>query len=217
MSQYEINARNKVKRIPSRGNYDEAHVHALLDSHFLCHVGFTVDDQPYVIPTAYGREGNTVYIHGATKSRMLMALKTGIPCCLTVTHVDALVMARSLFNSSMNYRSVVVFGRATELTDRAARMHALEVITENICPGRWQEARLPNDKEMKATTVLAIPIEQASTKERQGPPGDEPADYELPIWAGNIPLHTQAGSPETDPDMRMELPISPSVAGFDKF
>lgn len=215
MSQYEINDRNKVKRAPSRGNYDKEKVHAFLDAHFLCHIGFSVEGQPYVIPTAYGREGETIYIHGATKSRLIMALKEGIPCCLTVTHIDGLVMARSIFHHSMNYRSVVVFGKGRELTDEEERMHALKVVSEQICPGRWEEVREPNAKEMKATSVVAIDIEQASAKQRQGPPGDDAEDYDLPIWAGVIPMHLATTSPETDPAMKMELPVSPSVEKYE--
>jgi len=191
--------RVQVKRLPERGHYDAGTIHAILDQTFLCHVGFVVDGQPYVIPTGYGRDGDTLYIHGSAASRMLRSLAGGVAVCVTVTLLDGLVVARSLFHSSMNYRSAVILGTACEVKDGAEKIHALRVIAEQIFPGRWDDARQPNEQEMKATSVLALEISEASAKIRTGPPKDEKEDYELPIWAGLLPLRVTAGSPEADP------------------
>lgn len=188
MEQFSISERNKVKRIPKRGHYDKATVYEILDAAFVAHVGFAIDGQPFVIPTAYGRKDDIIYLHGASTSRMLMALeKQALPICITVTHLDGIVVARSTFNSSMNYRSAVVFGKG-ELVDGEEKMEALEIITENILKGRWEEARAPKPNEMKATSVLKVTIEQASAKIRTGGAGDEKADEALPIWAGVLPI-----------------------------
>ena len=213
MNNYKITERNKVKRVPKRGAYDRESVYRILDAGFVCHVGFVVDGQPYVIPTAYGRDGNTVYIHGATKSRMLVNLEKGIPVCLTVTHLDGIVVARSAFHSSLNYRSAVVFGQAKPVHDHL-KNHALKVITNNIIDGRWEEARSPYEKELKGTTVLGIDIESASAKIRTGGPNDEKEDYELEIWAGIIPLQMMAGKPVDDDLLREGLPIPPSAKQY---
>jgi hypothetical protein len=202
--------RNKVKRLSKRGHYDKETIYAILDAGFLCHLGFSVDGQPYVIPTAYGRDGDKIYLHGSSKSRTLLALKEGIPVCLTVTHLDGLVLARSAFHHSMNYRSAVVFGTARELTGEE-KEHALFVISENVLKGRWDEVRQPNKREMKATTVLCLEIEQASAKIRTGPPGYEEEDYELPIWAGVVPMQQSLLSPEVDPLLRAGIPLAGSV------
>ena len=213
MTDFPKTDRNKVKRIPKRGHYDKKTIYEILDSAFIAHVGFIVNGQPFVIPTAYGRDGDTIYIHGATTSRMLVNLKLGIPCCLTVTHLDGLVLARSTFHHSMNYRSAVVFGRAKEV-EGEEKMRALEVVTENILKGRWDEAREPNAKEMKATSVLKLEIDSASAKIRTGPPGDEKEDYELPIWAGVVPLNHTWGEPETDPLLTKGIEVSESVVNL---
>ena len=210
MENFEKTARNKVKRIPDRGHYDKETLYKILDDTCICHVGFVMEGQPFVIPTIYGRKGNTLYLHGATTSRMLKILETGAPVCLTVTHVDGLVLARSTFHHSMNYRSAVVFGTA-RLVDAEKKVEALEIITEHILKGRWEESRQPNAKELKATSVLAVEIEQASSKIRTGPPGDEKEDYELPIWAGVIPMKTVYGEPEADPLGNPSLDIPESV------
>lgn len=204
------NERNQVQRIPNRGQYDHETIYGILDAAFLCHVGFVVDGQPFVIPTAYGREGDTIYLHGASTSRMLTQLATGIPACLTVTHLDGLVLARSAFHHSMNYRSAVVFGTAV-LVDEAEKERALFVISENILRGRWEESRKPIAKELKATAVLALKIESASAKIRTGPPKDEEEDYELPIWAGVIPIHQQMGAPLADELLAEGIEIPESV------
>ncbi len=209
MKEFEINKRNKVVRVPKRGFYDKETVYEILDAGFLCHIAFILEGQTYVIPTAYGRKDDTLYIHGSTKSRLLLALQAGASFCLSVTHVDALVLARSLFHHSMNYRSAAVYG-SVRLAEGQEKMDGLYIVTENILKGRWDEAREPNEKEMKATTVLAIDIEQASAKIRTGPAKDEKADYELPIWAGLLPIETTFG--EVIPDDRnlegLKLPKS---------
>jgi hypothetical protein len=207
--EYPTNDRNKVKRLPKRGHYDQETIFGILDDAFLCHVGFEIAGQPYVIPTAYGRDGEVLYMHGSSKSRMIQHLATGAPLCLTVTHLDGLVLARSAFHHSMNYRSAVIFGTAT-LVEGEEKMHALEVISEQILKGRWAEVRQPNPTEMKATSVLRITIEQASAKIRTGPPGDEAEDYALPIWAGVVPAELTFQDPLPDPamDPAHELPAS---------
>lgn len=210
MKEFPKTPRNKVKRIPKRGQYDKATIYEILDATFLCHAGFVVDGQPFVIPTSYGREGDKIYLHGATTSRMLVNLKKGIPICLTVTHLDGLVLARSAFHHSMNYRSAVVFGTAKEVPAEE-KDHALFVISENILKGRWEESRKPNAKELKATTVLSLEIENASAKTRTGPPGDEKEDYELPIWAGVVPVQPVWGTPIPDPLLSEGIPIAEST------
>jgi hypothetical protein len=210
MEHFDKTDKNKVKRIPDRGHYDKKTIYEILDHGYICHVGFVVDSQPYVIPTAYGRKDNVIFIHGATTSRMLKVLQQGAPVCLTVTHNDGLVLARSVFHHSMNYRSAVIFGTASLVPDNR-KMEALQVITENILQGRWEEARKPNSKELKATSVLEIEIEQASSKIRTGPPGDEKEDYQLPIWAGVLPVRTAFDPPETDPLLSQPVDIPDSV------
>lgn len=214
MKTNQVSSRNKVKRVPKRGHYDESTIHEVLDAGFVCHVGFVVKDQPFVIPTAYGREGNKIYIHGATKSRMMMAANEGIPVCITVTHVDGIVLARSAFHHSMNYRSVVVFGKAVEVS-AAEKEHALFIISEQILKGRWDESRLPNEKELKATMVLSVEIEEASAKIRTGPPSDDKADYDLPIWAGVIPMEQVFRKPMADPDLTQGIPVAESALKLD--
>jgi hypothetical protein len=214
MEAFEKTGRNRVKRIPKRGHYDRPGIYAILDDACVGHVGFAIDEQPFVIPTIYGRSGDTLYLHGATTSRMLVALQKGLPVCLTVTHVDGLVLARSAFHHSMNYRSAVVFGTA-RLVEGAEKLKALEVISEQILPGRWEEVRQPNARELKATSVLALEIDQASAKIRTGPPGDEKEDYELPIWAGVLPIQRVYGQPEEDPLSKQALEVPGSVRRID--
>lgn len=210
MDTFEKTTRNQVKRIPKRGHYDKATVYEILDAACVGHVGFAADGQPFVIPTIYGRDQDTIYFHGATTSRMLVQLQKGLPVCMTVTHIDGLVLARSAFHHSMNYRSAVVFGTARLVAD-ADKLHALEVISEQILSGRWEEIRQPNEKEMKATSVVALEIEQASAKIRTGPPVDDAEDYELPIWAGILPIYQGFKQPEEDPAAKQVLPIPASV------
>jgi hypothetical protein len=195
---YTPTQRTKVRRLSKRAVYDKAQVHAILDEGFLCHVGFTQDGQPFVIPTLYARSGDTLYVHGSGASRMLKTLAQGVDVCVTVTLVDAYVLARSAFHHSMNYRSVTVLGRARLVAEEAEKMAALRVITDHIVPGRWDEVRGPNELEMKQTVVLALPLEEVGAKVRVGPPADDEEDYVLPIWAGIVPIHTQLGVPVAD-------------------
>ncbi len=199
-------ARTRVIREPQRAVYDRAAVNAILDEGFICHIGFVVDGQPYVIPTSYGREGNALYIHGSAASRMLRNLDQGIPVCVTVTLLDGLVLARSVFNHSMNYRSVVILGTATLVEDPAEKIAALHALSEHILPGRWDDARQPNEKELKATSVIRLPIDEFSAKVRVGPPVDDEEDYSFPTWAGVIPLKMRAGAPISDERCRHDVP-----------
>jgi uncharacterized protein len=215
MRSFTITGRNKVKRLPKRGHYDEKTVFEILDSSFICHIGFVENGQPFVIPTAYGRDGNCLYVHGSAKSRMLSSLEKGLPVCVTVTQLDGLVLARSAFHHSMNYRSVVVFGNALEI-EGEEKLHGLYVISESILKGRWSEVRGPNAKEMKATSVLKITIEEASAKLRNGPPGDDDEDYALPIWAGVVPLCQTPGQPENDPLLSEGIDLPESVKALFK-
>lgn len=200
--------RTEVRRKPERGEYDASTINAILDEALICHVGFVSENgYPVVIPTIHARSAATVYLHGSPASRMLRAIKGGSDVCVTVTLVDGLVLARSVFNHSMNYRSVVIFGRPREVTDPDEKLRAMEAITEHVARGRWDDARHPNEREFQGTTVVALPIDEASAKLRVGPPGDEPEDYELAIWAGVIPVRQVFGDPEPDP--RLEGDIAP--------
>ncbi len=199
-------SRTRLKRLPKRGAHDFATIAAILDEGFFCHVGFVTGGQPYVIPTGYGRKGRTLYIHGSFASRMLNELATGIPMCLTVTLVDGLVLARSGFHSSVNYRSVVVLGTAMVVEDEE-KAAALEIISEQILPGRWADIRWPNRKELKATTVLKLHIDEASAKIRTGPPLDDEDDYALRCWAGVLPLKLRPGEPVADPRLPHDIPV----------
>ncbi len=185
-----VSSRVRVRRLHERGRYDRASIYAILDAAFLCHIGYAIDGQPYVTPTSYWRDGDTLYWHGSAASRMLKAQAQGIPVCFTVTLVDALVLARSAFHHSVNYRSVMAFGRARPIAGRAEKLAAMEAFVERMFPGRWTELRPPLEQEVKATAVLAMPIEEASAKVRSGPPIDADPDYALPIWAGLLELET---------------------------
>jgi nitroimidazol reductase NimA-like FMN-containing flavoprotein (pyridoxamine 5'-phosphate oxidase superfamily) len=207
MEQFLPTSRTQVKRLSKRGVYDKAQVHAILDEGFVCHVGFTLDGQTYVIPTGYVRVGDRIYIHGSPASRMLSALNQAIDVCLTVTLLDGLVLARSAFHHSMNYRSVVVLGKARLVTDPDEKVEALHAFVEHVVPGRWDEVRQPTAKELQGTYVLALPLGEVSAKVRTGPPIDDEEDYALPIWAGVIPLCTQAGEPLADPRLLSGLPL----------
>ena len=193
-------ARTRVVREADRAVYDRETVYRILDEGFLCHVGFVVDGQPFVIPTSYGRKDASLYIHGSAASRMLrqMQKEEGAVVCITVTLLEGLVLARSIFNHSMNYRSVVVLGKATLVDDPEEKLEALRVLSEHILPGRWAESRQPNERELKATSVLRVPIEEFSAKVRQGPAIDDEDDYFFPTWAGVVPLEMVAGTPIDD-------------------
>jgi nitroimidazol reductase NimA-like FMN-containing flavoprotein (pyridoxamine 5'-phosphate oxidase superfamily) len=207
---FEKSTLNTVKRLPKRGHYDKETIYGILDQQFLCHLAWEEDGQPYVIPTAFGRRGSTIYVHGSSKSRMLSALADGRPLCLVVTILDGLVLARSAFHHSMNYQSVVIYGHAREV-DGEEKMDALRIVSDQIIAGRWDEVRLPNPVEMKATTVLAIEIDSASAKIRTGPPADDAEDYDLPVWAGVLPVALEYKSAIPDPALKMDLPVPESV------
>jgi uncharacterized protein len=198
LSTYTSTARTRVKRLSKRAVYDKARVHEILDEGYICHVGFVRGGQPFVIPTLYARSGEMLYIHGSGVSRMLNTLAEGVEVCVTVTLVDAYVLARSAFHHSMNYRSVVILGRARLLEERQEMMRALEALTEHVVPGRWSEVRAPNELEMRQTAVLALPLEEVSAKVRTGPPGDDAEDYALPVWAGVVPIRTALAEPLDD-------------------
>ncbi|PYX83926.1 MAG: pyridoxamine 5'-phosphate oxidase family protein [Acidobacteria bacterium] len=193
--------RTRVTREPQRAVYEREAAYRILDEGFICHVGFSLEGQPFVIPTSYGRAGDNLYLHGSVASRMLRAMKEGVPVCVTVTLVDGLVLARSVFNHSMNYRSVVVLGRAAAVEDSAEKTEALRALTEHIVPGRWAGARQPNERERKATLVMRVPITEFSAKVRTGPPIDDEEDYSFPTWAGVIPLEMVAQTPVPDPKL----------------
>ncbi len=193
--------RTRVVREPDRAVYERESVYRILDEAFLCHIGFSVEGQPFVIPTSYGRKDANLYIHGSAASRMLRQMKEGVPVCVTVTLIDGLVLARSVFNHSMNYRSVVILGKATLVDDPEEKLAALRVLSEHILPGRWDDARQPNERELKATSVLRVAIDEFSAKVRTGPPIDDAEDYSFPAWAGVIPLEMKSGNPINDPKL----------------
>jgi nitroimidazol reductase NimA-like FMN-containing flavoprotein (pyridoxamine 5'-phosphate oxidase superfamily) len=206
--------RTRVVREPHRGSHDREVIYKILDEGFVCHVGFTVDGQPFVIPTMFARVGDSIYFHGSAASRMLRSLSGGLAVCLTVTLVDGLVLARSVFNHSMNYRSVVALGHATLLDEPAEKLAALRAFTEKILPGRWNEARQPNEKELKATSILRLPLTEVSAKLRVGPVEDDAPDYELPVWAGLIPLTLVPGAPVRDERCDPAIPVPPYAANY---
>jgi uncharacterized protein len=208
--------RTRVIRESHRGAYDRATAYAILDEGFICHVGFVLDGQPFVIPTAYGRVGDNLYIHGSAASRMLRNLDKGIPACVTVTLLEGLVLARSIFNHSMNYRSVVVLGTALAVLDAREKLEALASLSEHILPGRWAESRQPNERELKQTLVMRLPIEEFSAKVRQGPPIDDEEDYSFPTWAGVIPLQMVAGTPENDPRLDAKTPVPAYASAYSR-
>jgi len=191
-------ARTRVVREADRAVYDREAVYRILDEGFLCHVGFVSEGQPFVIPTSYGRNGDSLYIHGSAASRMLRQMKDGVAVCVTVTLLDGLVLARSVFNHSMNYRSVVILGKGILVEEAEEKLAALRVLSEHILPGRWDDSRQPNERELKATAVLRVPIEEFSAKARTGPPIDDEEDYSFPTWAGVVPLEMKAGTPIND-------------------
>ncbi len=210
MSAEPASERVRVRRSPRRGRYDEATVHEILDAGLICHLGYVVDGQPYVVPTLYGRDGDRLIVHGSSASR---ALLTGSEqsVCVTVTHLDALILARSLFNHSANYRSAVVIGRARRIDDPAQKQAALRVLTEHLLPGRWDEARAPNLKELRATAVLSLSLAESSAKVRNGPPNDDDDDLHLGVWAGELPVETVARPPVPDPSLDPGMPVPASV------
>jgi len=211
MGTYEQNAINKVKRGANRASYDEAVVHEILDDAFLCHLAYLWEGRPVVIPTAYGREGETIYIHGAVANRMINGLIDAGQASMTVTHLDGLVLARSGFHHSANYRSVSVFGKVKKLERTEEKTHALKVIMDHMLPGRWEECRAPSVKELKGTLVVAIEIEFATAKIRKGGPIDDEEDYASPYWAGQIPMTLESHPAISDELLQKPIPIPDSV------
>jgi nitroimidazol reductase NimA-like FMN-containing flavoprotein (pyridoxamine 5'-phosphate oxidase superfamily) len=207
MDTYSPTGRTEVKRLAKRGVYDKAQIHAILDEGYLCHVGFVVEGQPYVIPTGYARSGDRIYIHGSAASRMLRTLDQGVDLCVTVTLVDGFVLARSAFHHSMNYRSVVVLGKARPVTDPNEKWNALRSFTNHIVPGRWEEVRQPTEQELKATSVLSLRLDEVSAKVRTGPPIDDEEDYAFPVWAGVVPVRTQVDQPVPDARLLPDVPL----------
>jgi nitroimidazol reductase NimA-like FMN-containing flavoprotein (pyridoxamine 5'-phosphate oxidase superfamily) len=198
--------RTRLKRRPQRAVYDRAQVYSILDEGFVCHVGFCVDGQTYVIPTAYGRAGDRIYIHGSAASRMLRSLAQGLDVCVTVTLVDGFVLGRSAFHASLNYRSVMMLGKARLVTDASEKREGMRCFMDHVMPGRWDEVRQPNEKELAATSVLVLPLEEVSAKVRTGPPIDDEEDLAWPVWAGVVPLHTKLGEPVPDQHLMATAP-----------
>jgi len=203
-----------VVREPQRGVYDRESIYKILDEAFVCHVGFSVDGQPYVIPTLFARVGDAIYFHGSAASRMLRNLSEGIPVCVTVMLTDGFVLARSVFNHSMNYRSVIALGKATSVDAPQEKYEALHAFTEKILSGRWNEARQPNEQELKATSILRLPLTEVSAKVRTGPPTDDDSDYTRPVWAGVIPVHLAFDSPVRDEKCDPAIPTPTHVAHY---
>ncbi|HZT59846.1 MAG TPA: pyridoxamine 5'-phosphate oxidase family protein [Pyrinomonadaceae bacterium] len=216
MENFSPTERTRLKRLPQRGSFEREEVYRILDEGLVCHVGFVSNGTPVVIPTGYGRAGDTLYIHGSAASRMLRTLAGGVPVCVNVTLLDGLVLARSAFHHSMNYRSVVVFGTASVVEDDAEKTEALSVITDHIVPGRWAEVRGPDEAELRKTLVLRLPLEEASAKLRTGPPIDDEPDYQLPVWAGEIPLRMTTCAPVADPRLAPEIEPPPHVRHYSR-
>jgi nitroimidazol reductase NimA-like FMN-containing flavoprotein (pyridoxamine 5'-phosphate oxidase superfamily) len=216
MDNYAPTSRTKLRRLPKRASYDKLAVNAILDQGFICHVGFAVEAQPYVIPTVYARADDTIYVHGSAVSRMLRTLTQQVPVCITVTLLDALVLARSAFHHSLNYRSVVMLGNARLVDGSDEKMRALHLITNHVVPQRWEEARSPNALELKQSSVLALALDEVSAKIRSGPPVDDEEDYALPVWAGLVPVETRLGTPIDDGRVLAEVPEI-DLARFTRF
>jgi len=216
MTDFTKTGKNRVKRLPERGHYDQETIYRILDEALICHVGFAEKGQPYVIPINFARVEDTIVLHGAKASRLLKHIEAGHPVCVTATIVDGLVLARSVFHHSVNYRSVVLFGKGRAVEDDQEKLAALEAVTEHLIPGRWQEARLPDRKEMNATRVVSIRIDEASAKVRVGPPGDEQEDYALPVWAGLLPMQEVTLPPIRDELLPGDIPLPEYVAGYSR-
>lgn len=206
--------RNRVKRHPERGRYNPSEIYPIVDEALICHVGFVHDQQPVVIPTLHARQGDTILLHGARGSRLLRHVEAGGDVCITITLVDGIVLARSVFNHSINYRSAVIFGRGAPIDDEQARLEALAAFTERLIPGRWADARLPTAVELRQTSIVAVPIESASAKIRSGPPKDDADDLDLPVWAGVVPLYQASGPPIADPSLRADVVVPGYIHDF---
>jgi nitroimidazol reductase NimA-like FMN-containing flavoprotein (pyridoxamine 5'-phosphate oxidase superfamily) len=216
MAKFNKTDRNRINRLPKRGHYDQETIYRILDEALICHVGFAEKGQPYVIPINFARVNDAIVLHGAKASRLLKYVEAGHPVCVTATIVDGLVLARSVFHHSVNYRSVVLFGKGQAVEDEQEKLAALKAITEHLIPGRWGEARLPNRKEMNATRVVSIKIDEASAKVRIGPPMDEQEDYSLPVWAGVLPLQEMALSPIRDEVLPEEVRLPEYIAQYSR-
>jgi len=216
MDELQRTPRTTLKRLPKRGSHDREIIDRILDEGFICHVGFVVDGQPIVIPTGYARVEDKLIIHGSQASRMLRNVGKGINVCVTVTLIDGLVLARSAFHHSMNYRSVVVFGNASVVEDREEKIAALLALSEHMIPGRWQDVREPDETELQQTTVLFLPITEASAKIRTGPPLDDEEDYAMPVWAGVIPLRMVADEPIPDPRLPNDIAPPDYASHYDR-
>jgi nitroimidazol reductase NimA-like FMN-containing flavoprotein (pyridoxamine 5'-phosphate oxidase superfamily) len=216
MTDFTHTDRNRIKRLPKRGHYDRETIHRILDEALICHVAFVEKRQPYVIPTNFARVEDRIVLHGAKASRLLKHIEAGHPICVEVTIVDGLVLARSMFHHSMNYRSVVVFGKGRLIEDQQEKLAALQAVAEHLIPGRWQEARLPNRKELNATSVVSIDIDEASAKVRVGPPVDEQEDYALPVWAGILPLREMPLAPIQDELQPAKIPLPDYISRYSR-
>jgi nitroimidazol reductase NimA-like FMN-containing flavoprotein (pyridoxamine 5'-phosphate oxidase superfamily) len=214
MADYAKTKRTTLKRAHERGSYDHDAVHAILDEALICHVAFVHDGAPAVIPTAHWRDGETLYIHGSAASRMIRVLEAGAPACIEVTMADGLVLARSGYHSSFNYRTVVIYGAGRKIADEAEKLAALKVFMEKVAPGRWDELRAPNEQEMKATTVLAFELSEVSAKTRDGGVEDEPEDMNDPVWAGVVPIRRTFGEPEPDARLRGDIGLPDYLKGY---
>jgi uncharacterized protein len=207
-------SRNKVKRHPERGAYDASVIYPIIDEALICHVGFIQDNQPFVIPTLHARQGDAILLHGAKGSRLLRHIEAGGEVCITITLLDGIVLARSVFSHSINYRSAVLFGKGQVILDDDMCMQALETFTERLIPGRWRDARPPSAVELKQTTIVAVPIESASAKIRSGPPKDNQDDLDLPVWAGVLPLHQVCGVAIADPQLRAGIEVPAYIRSY---
>ncbi len=216
MTQFTKTNRNRIKRIPERGHYDRETIYHILDEALICHVGFVEKGQPFVIPINFARVDDTIILHGAKASRLLKHIEAGYPVCVEATIVDGLVLARSVFHHSINYRSVILFGKGRLIQDEQEKLMALQAVTEHLIPGRWQEARLPNRKELNSTRVVSIEIDEASAKVRLGPPVDEDEDYTLPVWAGILPLQEVPLQPAQDALQPGEIPVPEYIAAYSR-
>lgn len=216
MTEFPITRRNQIRQLTKRGHYDQAAVYDIIDQGTICHVGFTEGDQPFVIPFLYARLNDSLVLHGAPSSRLIKHLQAGRLVCVAITLLDGLVLARAVFHHSVNYRSVVLFGRGCMVEDAAEKLEALRVVTEHLAPGRWDDARPPTPAELNATAVVSIPIESASAKMRTGPPSDDDADYARPVWAGVVPIRQHMLEPENDPALREGIPVPEYLRRFIK-
>jgi uncharacterized protein len=214
MPAFSKTVRNRVRRAPERGRYDRAAIYEIIDEAMICHVAFVQDGQPFVIPTIHARLGDRLLFHGATKSRLVLHAAAGQPLSVAVTHLDGLVLARSIFHHSMNYRSVVLFGAGRLVVDDGEKLAGLKALSEHVMPGRWDDVRGPNAKEMKATALVSMGIDSASAKVRRGPPNDDEEDYDLPVWAGVLPVRYDFLDPEPDPRLKPDVPLPPYLRDY---